>query len=130
VRWMEKEFSFDADRFKKFEGTVPPPRTPEEIFELRSGIHIDSAIFVRETLNRIDPSYKARIVVILMRPYGFNHYVCSFKKEGDLFILDYGTPYKETTGLHGPYRSLEEYKKFYGGRNPTGRRIEAITFLP
>ncbi len=129
-RWMEKEFSFDADRYRKFEGTLPSPRTPEETFQLRSGIYIDSALFVKETLNRIDASYKAQIVVIIMRPYGFNHYVCSFKKDGKIFVLDYGTPYKETTGLHGPYRSLEECKKFYQEHNRTGRRIEAITYLP
>ncbi len=130
VKWLEKDFSFDAGRYKKFEGTLPSPRTPEETFQLRSGIYIDSALFAKETLNRIDPSYKAQIVVIIMRPYGFNHYVCSFKKDGKLFILDYGTPYRETTGLHGPYQSLAEYRKFYEARNPTGRHIEAITYLP
>src|SRR3972149_4097397 len=58
--WMEKDFSFDTERFKRFEGTLPPPRTPEETFKLKSGIYIDAAIFAKETLNRIDPSYKAQ----------------------------------------------------------------------
>jgi hypothetical protein len=130
VRWMEKDFSFDIDRFKKFEQTLPLPRTSEETFRLKSGIYIDAVAFIKETLNRIDSSYKAQIVVIIMRPYNNNHYVCSFRKDGKMFIMDYGTPYKAVTGIHGPYNSLEEYKKFYEKYHPIKRKIEAITYLP
>ncbi len=130
LNWFEKEFSLDVDRFKKFEGTLPPPRTPEETFRLRSGIYIDAAIFAKETLNRIDPSYRAQIVVIIMRPYGFNHYVCSFRKDGKIFIMDYGTPNRKITGVHGPFNSLEEYRRFYENNAPTKRHIEAVRFLP
>jgi len=130
VKWMENDFSFDKERFEKFEGTLPMPRTPQETFRLKSGIYIDAAMFSKEVLNRIDPSYKAQIVILVIRPYGSNHYVCSFRKEGKLFIMDYGTPYKEVTGIHGPYSSLEEYKKFYEKNHPMKREIEAITYLP
>ena len=129
ANWFEKEFSLDGDRFKQFEQTLPPPRTPEETFRLKSGIYIDAATFSKETLNRIDPSYRAQIVVIIMRPYGYNHYVCSFKKEGKIFIMDYGTPNKKMTGVHGPFSSLEEYRKFYESRDPGKRHIEAVRFL-
>ena len=130
VKWMEKDFSFDRERYKKFEGTLPIPRTPEETLQLKSGIYIDAAMFLKESLNRINPSYKAQIVVITVRPNVFNHYVCSFKKEGKLFIMDYGTPYKEVTGFHGPYHSLEEYKRFYEKHHPEKRRVEGIGYLP
>jgi len=126
VRWMEKEFTFDAERFRKFEGTLPPPRTPEETFQFRSGIYVDVATFAKTTLNRINPSYSAQVVVIFMRPYGYNHYVCSFKKDGKIFIMDYGTPYKALTGVHGPYNSLEDYRKFYEMHQPVKRHIESI----
>jgi hypothetical protein len=43
--------------------------------------------------------------------------------------MDYGTPYKEVTGLHGPYDSIEEYKKFYEKHNPEKRTIEGIIYL-
>jgi hypothetical protein len=112
VSWMEKDFSLDLDRFKRYEGKFPPARTPEETFRLRSGIYVDAAVLAKETLNRINPSYKARIVVIIMRPYGYNHYVCSFQEAGKIWIMDYGTPYKEVTGLHGPYDSLQEYRVY------------------
>jgi hypothetical protein len=127
--WMEKDFSFDTERFKKFEGTLPPPRTPEETFKLKSGIYIDAAIFARDTLNRINPSYKAKIAVLLIRQ-GANHYVCSFTKEGKLFIMDYGTPYKALVGVHGPFQSLEEYKVFFEKNHPVIKNVQGITYLP
>jgi hypothetical protein len=130
VRWMEKDFSFDANRFKKFEGTLPPPRTPEETFKLKSGIYIDAALFTKETLNRINPSYKAKIAVLIIRPYRANHYICSFQNGGKIFIMDYGTPFRGTTGTHGPYDSLEEVRKFYEKHFPVSGRIEAISYLP
>jgi hypothetical protein len=130
MKWMENDFSFDKERYEKFRGTLPVPRTPEETFRLKSGIYIDAAMFLKEVLNRIDPSYKAQIVILIIRRYGFNHYACSFRKDGKLFIMDYGTPYKEVTGVHGPYSSLEEYKEFYEKHHPMKGEIEAITFLP
>jgi hypothetical protein len=128
-KWMENEFSFDADRFKRFKGTLPPPRTPEETFKLKSGIYIDAAIFAKEALNRIDPSYKAQIVVLLIGR-GANHYVCSLKKEGRIFIFDYGTPYRMMVGVHGPFNSLEEYKVFFEKNHPIIKSVQAITYLP
>lgn len=129
ARWMEKEFTLDLDRFKRYEGKFPPPRTPEETFDLRSGIYVDATVLAKETLNRINPSYKARIVVIIMRPYGYNHYVCSFRDGGKIWIMDYGTPYREVTGLFGSYNSLEEYRIFYEKNHPLKRKIEAVTYL-
>jgi len=130
VKWMENDFSFDKERYEKFERTLPIPRTPQETFQLKSGIYIDAAMFSKEALNRINPSYKAQIVILISQPYGFNHYVCSFRKDGKLFIIDYGTPYKEVTGIHGPYSSPEEYKKFYEKNHPMKEEIETITYLP
>jgi hypothetical protein len=129
IKWMEKDFSFDAERYRKYEGTLPPPRTSEETFQLKSGIYLDAAFFIKETLHRINPLYQAQIVVLIIRPYGFNHYVCSFKMGGKLFIMDYGTPYREVTGVHGPYHSLEEYKKFFEKVHPLKRKVEAIVYL-
>ncbi len=127
-RWLEKDFSFDPARFKRFEGTLPPPRTPEGTFKLKSGIYIDAAIFAREVLNRIDPSYKAQIVVLFIGR-GVNHYVCSLKKGGKIFIMDYGTPYRTMAGVHGPFNSLEEYRLFFEKNHPTIKNIQGVTYL-
>jgi len=129
VKWMERDFSFDVERYKRFEGTLPVPRTSEETFQLKSGIYIDAVEFSKKTLNQINPSYKAQTVVILVRPNVFNHYVCAFKTDGKLFVLDYGTPYKEITGVHGPYNSLDEYKRFYERHHPEKRHVEGIGYL-
>ena len=127
-RWMAKDFSLDAERFKRFEGTLPPPRTPEETFKLKSGIYIDAAVFAKEVLNRIDPSYKAQIVVLFFGR-GVNHYVCSLKKDGRIFIMDYGTPYRAMVGVHGPFNSLEDYRLFFEKNHPTLKNVRAITYL-
>ncbi len=127
---MEKEFVFDEERFKKYERTLPPPRTPEETFRLRSGIYYDVAVFAKATLNRINPSYQAKITILVMRPYGTNHYFCAFQDAGNIVVMDYGTPYKETTGTHGPYKSLAEVKGVYENYFPVKGRIEAISYLP
>jgi len=127
-RWMEKDFSFDTERFKRFEGTLPPPRTPEETFNLKSGIYIDAAVFAKEVLNRIDPSYKAKIVVLFIGR-GANHYVCSLNKDGKILIMDYGTPYRTMVGVHGPFSSLEEYRSFFERNHPTIKSVQAITYL-
>jgi hypothetical protein len=126
AKWMESNFSVDIERFGR---RSPLPKTPKETFNLQSGIDIDAAMFLKETLNRVDPSYQAQIVVVIIRPNIFNRYICSFRKDGKLFIMDYGTPYKEVTGLHGPYDSIEEYKKFYEKHNPEKRTIEGIIYL-
>ncbi len=130
TRWMERDFSFDSERYRKFEGTLPVPRTPEETFQLRSGIYIDAVEFSKKTLNQINPSYQPQTAIIIVRPNIFNHYVCVFRREGKLFVLDYGTPYKEITGVHGPYHSLDEYRRFYEKHHPEKRKVEGIRYLP
>ena len=127
---MEQEFVFDAERFEKYKGTLPPPRTPEETFELRSGIYFDAAVFAKETLNRINPSYQAKVAVVIIRPYGANHYFCAFQDAGNIFVMDYGTPYKEIIGKRGPYKSLAEVKGVYEKYFPVKGKIEAISYLP
>lgn len=129
AKWMQNDFAVDKDRYEKFQGRLPLPRTPEETFQLRSGTNIDAAYFSKESLLRINPAYDARIAVLLIRPNIFNHYVCSLTVDGKIYIMDYGSPYREVTGVHGPYHSLEEYQKFYEQHHPLKRKVEAITYL-
>ena len=93
--------------------TTATPQTPEQTFNLRSGICFDAAIFIKRSLDHIDSSYEARIVFIENRPSDeANHYVCSFKRDGKLLIMDYGTGLKNEIGTHGPFDSLEDYLKY------------------
>jgi hypothetical protein len=132
AKWMSWHFSYDMTRFRETEGKGPfyvEPRAPEQTFKLKSGVCYDAAIFAKETLNRIDPSYEACIVFLQIRPYGVNHYVCSFRKDGKLYIIDYGTPNRNVLGVHGPYNSLEEYKNFYERRNSKVTRVVSIHYV-
>ncbi len=63
-------------------------------------------------LNHINPSYNAQ-KVYLGAQHGPEHWVCSFRKDGKLYIMDYGIPNRKLVGVYGPYNSLKEYKKFY-----------------
>jgi len=132
AKWMSWHFSYDMKRLKEGieKHTYDNPmavRTPEETFRLKSGVCFDGARFVKETLNRIDPSYEAEIVFI-DREGLVDHYVCSFKKDGKLFIMDYSTSVRNWIGIHGPYNSLEEYKKFFERNDPHRIKVLSITF--
>ena len=127
-RWMDRHFSYDMARWRESEVKFLIPRSPEETFKLRSGLCHDGAYFVKDALDRIDPSYEAKLVFIENRPYEDNHLVCSFSKDGKLFIMDYSTAYRNMVGVHGPYNSLDEYKKFYENNHPKVRHIRSIRY--
>jgi hypothetical protein len=128
AKWMRWNFSYDMEKFKKkytYDNPMPV-RTPQKTFELKSGVCFDAARFAKETLNRIDPSYEAEIVFIYRE--NIDHFVCSFKKDGKLYIMDYGASYRPLIGVHGPYNSLEDYKKFVERNGPPDLKVLSVTF--
>jgi hypothetical protein len=70
----------------------------------------------------------AKVVVVEGPSYVFQHFVCSFKKDGKLFIMDYGTPHRNMVGIHGPYNSLDEYVKFFERYHPMVKHVNAIYY--
>ncbi len=128
AKWMGRHFSYDMARWRESESKILIPRSPEETFKLQSGLCQDGAFFVEDALNRIAPSYKAKLVFIENRPYEDNHLVCSFRKNGRLFIMDYSTAYRNMIGVHGPYNSLDEYKEFYESNHPKVRHVQSIRY--
>ena len=128
AKWMSRHFSYDMARFREVEGKSPIPRSPEETFKLKSGVCYDGAYFVKDVLNRIAPSYEAKVVFIENRPYAVNHFVCSFTKDGKLFIMDYATAHMNMVGVHGPYNSLDEFKKFYERNHPKVIQVLSIRY--
>jgi hypothetical protein len=42
--------------------------------------------------------------------------------------MDYGASYRSLIGVHGPYNSLEDYKKFLERNGPPGLKILYVTF--
>lgn len=119
ARWMKTNFSFDYQRAKMSLGTNLQPRTPDQTFKLKSGICHDAAVFARDTLNRIDPKYDAKVLFMKnalgTRSQGFfNHNVAAFTMDGKLYIMDYGAGriWDAMNGVHGPYDSLHGYVEF------------------
>jgi len=78
-------------------------QTAEETFKSSGGVCTDSAVFNRDTLNRINPSYEAKVVIMVRADMGY-HFVCGFKMDGNLYIMDYGE-------VSGPFSSLNDYKE-------------------
>jgi hypothetical protein len=133
ANWMKSNFEYDFGRFNDIlEGIESDtPRDPSQTFELKSGAGIDGAYFAKKVLNRINPTYEAKVVFIKgsERPES-NHYVCSFKKkDGKLYIMDYATPYTSMRGIHGPFNSLQEYKEYYEGIHPKYKGTLSIKFV-
>jgi hypothetical protein len=130
AKWMSWNFSYDTARLKEAVRNFSSlsVRTAKETFELKSGLCFDAARFAKETLDRIDPLYDSQIVYIKNRPYEIDHFVCSFKKDNKLYIMDYGTYYRNMIGIHGPFKSLEEYKEFYERNHPKVKKVQSISY--
>jgi hypothetical protein len=127
MRW---HFSYDMERAREVKGKSPIPRLPEETYKLKTGVCYDAAYFLKDVLNRIGPSYEAKVVFIENSPYPavLHDFVCSFKKEGKLFIMHYGTIHMNLVGVHGPYNSLDEFKKFYERNHPKAIQVLSIRY--
>jgi hypothetical protein len=131
AKWMSWHFTYDMARLKEssfFTGRPLKRRSPDETFKLKSGVCVDAAFFAKITLNLIDPSYEAKVVFIDNGPYDVSHFVCSFEKDGKLFIMDYGTSYRTMVGVHGPFNTLDEYKKFYERYHPKVKHVQSIRY--
>jgi len=136
-KWMRSHFSFDIKRAKESSigKSRPIPRSPEETFKLKSGVCFDAAYFLKDVLNRIDPSYEAKVVKVEVSPFPtfFHDFVCSFNKEGKLFIMmQYGSIFSNMVGVHGPFNSLDEFKKYYESNHPRvkeGLKVVRVIYI-
>ena len=141
--WMETKFHFDRQRSKedissRSSGKPLSPRTPEQTFELRSGICHDAAVFARDALNRIDPKYDAKVLFI-KNSFGLpdhkvvnhNHNVTVFTMDGKLYIMDYGAGpmWRAMNGIHGPYDSLHEYAEFLSSLNAFQFKVGPMRYV-
>ena len=121
AKWMSRHFSYDMKRSREVKGKPPIPRSPEETFKLKSGVCFDSAYFLKDVLNRINPSYEAKVIKVEVSPFPtfFHDFVCSLNNEGKLFIMmQYGSIFSNMVGVHGPFNSLDEFKKYYESNHP------------
>ena len=131
-RWMAKNFVYDMNRLRfSMSGLSTRSQveiySPEETFKLKSGVCMEAAVFVKHSLNRINPDYKAEIVHLYPGVLP-DHYVCGFYVDGKLLVMDRGTTYRSMEGVHGPYTSLDEYARFYVSYHPVNRKLKWCKF--
>jgi hypothetical protein len=136
-KWLDNNFIFDNDRSQrilyrlKTQGpTGLLVKNPEKLFKHKRGYCADATHFSIETLNKIDPAYNARWVLIL-NDYGHpHHWVAAFDYEGKLYIMDYGAGEKWAAmkGIHGPYDSLNEYRDFLDSLSISGFKVLSVYY--
>ena len=137
AKWLEENFKYDVTRLNEAEyrslakDTPLPIKTPEETFKSKYGICQDSVLLTIEALNKIDPSYKPEVIYLRCRPeYRYDHYVCKFEIDSEMYVMDYGNSQSNLhmNGIHGPYKSLEEYKQYYEKNNYLGKKVNLIQY--
>jgi hypothetical protein len=131
--WMKSNWSYDRARLyeassvKKSREDWQVIYSPEITFKLKRGICNDAAVFIKHSLNRINPNYKAEIIHLF--PGSFpDHYVCGFFVDNKLFVMDRGTAYWNMSGLYGPYSSLDEYAGVYISHHPVHHSLKWARF--
>ena len=128
--WLEENFIFDTSRQDVIlarnseqgtlgEGNTLLVRNPSSLFEDKKGYCGDSGYFALDALNKINPAYNARWVLIKNGKGPPDHWVTGFSFRGKLYIMDYGAGHgwSEMMGIHGPYDTLSDYSGFLSSLN-------------
>ena len=109
--WLSENFRYDPNGSGKVSGK--PARKQlngkgkEEIFRYRTGCSLNASLFAKETLNRINPDYRANLVHLSWDRSAV-HYLCGFYVGQRLYIMDYWNPQENLRGTHGPFEDLKD----------------------
>ena len=131
-KWMQWNFMWDTQRSREGaalikEGKYPKLRSPADIFTIKSGNSTDAAIFMKYSLDRINPAYRAEIISYSFRPI-VGYLACSFYLDEKLHIMDYAGPSRNFHGVHGPFKDLNDFTKRhverYLGRDGTAKYVK------
>jgi hypothetical protein len=124
----EKDGNGDGQPFSQGNNNRPRIQRLEEIFRYPCGCSLDASLFARETLNRINPDYRAEIIYLSL-DRSQAHYLCGFFLGGNLFVMDYGNPHERMIGTHGPFRNLNHYVQiFYSRGHPPHQKPRVYHF--
>jgi hypothetical protein len=125
-KWMSENFVYDQSRLaellRNHGGRIYSTKL---VFKLKGGVCYDGARFIKETLDIINPAYEAKIVWLDNSDVA--HFVCSFKIDGKLYIMDYSTLHRDMIGIFGPFDSLKEYQVFYARHHQGNRSASYVT---
>ena len=118
ARYADATFVYDRSRALALaeqpdaRTTRPAIHTPEAMFDKPQGVCVDLARFGVETLNRINPSYAARYVMIEFEPVIVEgrslrrHWVATFRRDGMLWVF---ADSRRPGHVAGPYPSLDAF---------------------
>ena len=122
--WLSDNFRYDPNGSGKVSRKQLNGKGRKEIFRYRTGCSLDASLFAKETLNRINPDYRAKLIH-LSGDRSPVHYLCGFYVGGRLFIMDYWDPQENLIGTHGPFEDLNDYlQRFYLKRHrPSSKAI-------
>lgn len=143
--YMQNNFKFSTNRqdeFKKDLGkyrkknngymqdftVVELSLKPIDTYNNGGGFCGDSAILIKDALNKVNPNYNAKIIFIWNDNGQPHHWVTGFYVEDQLYVMDYGAGphWKEMMGTHGPYDSLNEYGDFLASINAKGFKFGSV----
>lgn len=121
ANWLKANFAFDQSRLRNIlvrtrqngpAGLLA--RAASGTYDMKSGYCTDAAAFAIQSLNRVNPDYKARYVFIKNRYGQPHHWVAGFQVNGKIMVMDYGasSEWGGMNGIHGPYDSLDQYAEF------------------
>lgn len=134
AEWLNDNFRYEPDRFGESRTSGKAGRKPltmkerEGIFRYRTGCSFEASLFARETLNRINPDYRAEIIHLSLGRSQV-HYLCGFYVGERLFVMDYGNPQENLIGTHGPFEDLNDYlRRFYLKRQRAPSRAIRCAF--
>lgn len=132
--WLNDQFRYEKDRNGDGQPFSPGNKKRlrnqrlEEIYRSRCGCTLDASLFARETLNRINPDYRAEIIYLSL-DRSQTHYLCGFFLGGNLFVMDYGNFYENMIGTNGPFKNLDHYVQiFYFPRHPHQKKPQVYHF--
>jgi hypothetical protein len=117
--WLAKNFIYDKEKIKHSLANKIPTEIymPWTTFKKKGGVCSDAAYFVKYSLNKINPDYKADAIYLFtgkrvgkIRPGDLGHFVCGFFLKDKLYVMDYGAPKSNKQfGTWGPFNDLDEY---------------------
>lgn len=119
--WLRTHFRYDrarlGDILARTRESGPAgllARSAGGTYQLKSGYCTDAAAFAIQSLNRINPDYRARYIFIKNRNGQPHHWVAGFMVDGRIMVMDYGAAaeWGGMNGVHGPYDSLAQYGDF------------------
>lgn len=134
ANWLKNNWKFDKSTQPTLGKSAinEPIMSAEETYDNPKGWCKDAANFGVETLNKINPNYKAGYIFIENKVKGQpNHWVTGFRKNGKLYVIDYGAGHhwNSIMGFHGPYNDLKEYENFLKGVNAQGFEVDFVEWM-